>query len=404
MTRSYLFTEDLLGTAALGIEPTDHQVKPANSPGLVRTSSSGNPSGILDYEMDPEIIAAEKAEMIAGLTSAPTLAITLPVESFFGVVDGICANSSLSNNDSLDPLGLEWRRLASFDPTMENSDTQENGEITISGGVSRNYRYNSKHNFRLIFNARNSVLGKNDWLMPAAPFSSSLPRMFKQLQLRNSTQDRWTIRDLNASPKSTVASGYTNRRDRAAYIREAWARKVFREMNPLPPPALNGVDLEGGAEPEGNLIAHRRWIHVFINGLYWGIYDMTERVGEDFARTYLDRGEDYDVFKSDGSGTITNVDGSIAQWNTLLTICSTAGFSTSDTTAWEEVLKILDLDSYLDYLIVNFYMNNRDWGSNGTILKVVWPCIVASRIIPSINLHFSDDLMTTMSIFPEFSP
>ncbi|MDB4780451.1 hypothetical protein OAG44_00060 [bacterium] len=110
--------EDVLGTAAQGTIPTDHQTRPATYPSQERTSSGGL-GGILDYAMNPEIIADEKADMEAAFLATPVLAISLPVGQVFGAVDGYYANSSVTLNTNpavnADPLGLDWRRLASFE-------------------------------------------------------------------------------------------------------------------------------------------------------------------------------------------------------------------------------------------------------------------------------------------------
>ena len=46
-------------------------------------SSSGGLGGILDYSMNPEIIADEKANMEAAFLATPVLAISLPVGQVF---------------------------------------------------------------------------------------------------------------------------------------------------------------------------------------------------------------------------------------------------------------------------------------------------------------------------------
>jgi hypothetical protein len=124
-------------------------------------------------------------------------------------------------------------------------------------------------------------------------------------------------------------------------------------------------------EPEGNLTAHRRWVHLFINGLYWGIYDLTERIDENFARTYLDRNADYDVIKGNAGGTLEAVDGDFVEWNNLITACNNAAANDSSGTLWNGVTDLLDLTSYLDYMLVNLYMHNADWGSNGNNWRAI---------------------------------
>lgn len=46
----------------------------------------------------------------------------------------------------------------------------------------------------------------------------------------------------------------------------------------------------------GNLVTHRRFAHLYINGLYWGLYELCEKINDNFASDYLGGiDEDYDV-------------------------------------------------------------------------------------------------------------
>lgn len=114
-----------------------------------------------------------------------------------------------------------------------------------------------------------------------------------------------------------------------------------------------------GPEQPGNLIAHRAWVHVYLNGKYWGLYDMTERVDQDFARAYGDSQADYDIISQSGA-----VDGDMTGYQELLSKCRTARDNPANASAWRAVEDILDCDNYIDYLIVNMFMVNTDWPGN----------------------------------------
>ena len=48
----------------------------------------------------------------------------------------------------------------------------------------------------------------------------------------------------------------------------------------------------------GGLSFHGRYFHLYINGLYWGIYDVHERPDDAFLSEYLDaKREDFDIIK-----------------------------------------------------------------------------------------------------------
>jgi hypothetical protein len=205
------------------------------------------------------------ATLFNDLSEIPSLSISLPTDHFFGAVNGIYAQSGSTDIDSQDPLNNNWRRLATFeyiDPNNSNNYQQETGELTISGASSRQHSTTDKHNLRMVFEPKLSVLGRSQFRFDVAPFPGSTVKGFNQLQLRNPTHDSWTI-------KWT----FFQEAQRSTSIRETWMRSIHKAMNPAPL----------GAEQPGNWVAHKRWVHLFINGLHWGIYEMTERVDEGFA-------------------------------------------------------------------------------------------------------------------------
>ena len=34
----------------------------------------------------------------------------------------------------------------------------------------------------------------------------------------------------------------------------------------------------------GYPVAHWRWVHLYLNGLYWGVYQLTERIDGDWLK------------------------------------------------------------------------------------------------------------------------
>lgn len=239
VARSYIFTDDILGTAPSGTLPTDHQVRPASYPVNANTASNSW-AGVLDYAMDPLVISEEKAAMVTGLTTYPALSISLPVGDVFGRPNGFYADASatmtlLPENPGpgiqpppgvprrVDPLRQDWRRFATFeyispgtpgDPNDPAQYAQEAGEITISGAISRDYQINAKHNLRLIFKARNSLRGDEEWVFPKKLFPFSEVKLFTQLQVRNPTGDSWTQRYRLPNPPGQ------NRRENAQKARD----------------------------------------------------------------------------------------------------------------------------------------------------------------------------------------
>jgi hypothetical protein len=354
--RSYLFHDSILGSAPQGTLPTDAQVRPPGYPGdAIGITEDGRGSiGSLDFDLDPEVIRDHRDTLVQELQSLPSLSIICPVGDLFGYDHGIYSNSSLTKNDSLDPLDNQWRRRVSlefFDPGNSSNNVSENAELLMTGDTSRSFNTTDKHSLRLRFRADLSRDAKSSLQFDLPLFPESNARSFRQLNLRHPTQDSFTIKWEN----------WGNRSDTAAYIRSSFAQELHARMG-----------LATGTKR--HLKPNHRWVHLFLNGLHWGIYDLSERVDEDFAQTYGFSGADYDVLSYSGDVTLPDdhdgiVDGSYHAWDTLRTLCENAaanpvGFPAANSQSeWLAVLQFLDLENYIDYLLVSTYLNHRDWPS-----------------------------------------
>jgi len=103
----------------------------------------------------------------------------------------------------------------------------------------------------------------------------------------------------------------------------------------------------------GHLSLRGKFVHVYLNGVYWGQYDLMERPTADFMATYLGGDEeDYDIMK--GRGGIFCAEGDSAAWDYLV----------ANTDNYEIVQEYMDVDNYIDYMLLNFYgANDHDWYS-----------------------------------------
>ncbi len=111
--------------------------------------------------------------------------------------------------------------------------------------------------------------------------------------------------------------------------------------------------------PQGHLIAHLRWVNLYLNGLYWGAYQLTERVDSDFLEAYVFEDRDYDIRTNEGVK-----EGDAVAWNDLLARCNAAKSTPANNALYDAVADLLDMDNYIDYMIVNLFMRNADWGNN----------------------------------------
>ncbi|MBN2314809.1 MAG: lamin tail domain-containing protein, partial [Sedimentisphaerales bacterium] len=101
---------------------------------------------------------------------------------------------------------------------------------------------------------------------------------------------------------------------------------------------------------------HGRHVHLYLNGLYWGLYNLHERPDESFAAFYFGGNKkDYDVLKHNESSV---VNGSNQDYREMFGV-ATAGLSSS--TRYQTIRQYLDVPNFIDYMITNFYYGNTDW-------------------------------------------
>jgi len=117
---------------------------------------------------------------------------------------------------------------------------------------------------------------------------------------------------------------------KGAFVRNRWIMDRQLEM--------------GQPAPRG------RFVHVYINGVYWGQYHLMERPNASFMASYLGgEKEDYDAVKGN-LGTFSVINGNVDAWNAMV----------SATNNYETLQQYMDIVNYVDYMLVNFYGGN-DW-------------------------------------------
>ncbi|MEM7533862.1 MAG: lamin tail domain-containing protein [Chloroflexota bacterium] len=100
----------------------------------------------------------------------------------------------------------------------------------------------------------------------------------------------------------------------------------------------------------GNLVPHGFFVHMYINGVYWGQYQMSERVDADFFAAYgTGDDDDYESTKStntqDGR-TWSVVDGTGAVWQSIV----------DNSGNYEFVKERLDTSNHVDYWLTKIFL------------------------------------------------
>ena len=205
---------------------------------------------------DEDLTTGDAKETIANaLLALPSMSIVMNMDDLFARPNGIYYNP--------EGRGGRWERAASMElihPDGSNEDYQINCGIRVQGFTSRNPSRNPKHSLRLVF--RNEY-GSGKMRYPL--FGQDAAREFDTLVLRSNSQDAWV---------------YDSTANRAGqFIRDEWNRRTQLRMV--------------------RASAHGTWVHLYLNGLYWGIYNPTERPDANFMETYFGgSSDDYDVLKN----------------------------------------------------------------------------------------------------------
>ena len=264
-----------------------------------------------DYEMDPTVLATlTNDEAIAALEAVAIVSIVTPHERIWSDATGIYMNPSLD--------GIDWEREVSFEFIDGTPGVQSGAGLRIQGGSSVNNWKSAKLSMRLLFK---DIYGA---------------KKLKYKVFEDTPVEKFNGLILDAHLNMTYLHPDHGQRVRALYSRDAF-------MSDL-------QNLAGGNAP------HDRFVHLLINGIYWGVYDLHERPDDEFAESYLGGlAEEYDVLKHTGD---TIVDGDAVAWDAMMAIARGGLSDDANLTAIEGYL---DLDDFITYMLINMYGGNDDW-------------------------------------------
>jgi hypothetical protein len=334
-TSSFLFLNDIIN------QPNN----PAGYPSEWGEYIESQGTAIADYEMDPEVTEDPQYSGLIknALLSIPTISIVTDKNNLFSHSNdpdsgGLYIYTGAPANSGGYAIGKGWERPASIE--YFNSDSSNEFQIDcgirIHGGHSRRPEKTPKHSFRIVFR---SEYGKSKLDYPF--FGSENPSSFNSIVLRATYGNTWLHR--NASE-----------RNHAQLIHDLWAKDTQLDMG----------------HPSG----HGFFAHLYINGIYWGIYNPTERIDNDFGETYIGGNEeDYDVIKD--YAEVSN--GNIEAWNAMMDI---ADNGLEDNVNYQRIQgknpdgsynpdyeAYLDIVNFIDYMIINFYGANWDWDQHNWV-------------------------------------
>lgn len=297
VTRTYLFLEDVIR-------------QPPNPPGFPMSTQWSSYGWMADYAMDPKTVNSrpDGISVQESLLSLPTLSIVCPIPDMFGEESGLYTHAI-----------EDEERACSVELIHPDSRPgfQENCSIQMHGGGSR--VRTMKHSFHLRFKKEYGPTTLKYPIFPDCPVKEH-----DTVILRADYNNHWT-HGFDASQRA-----------RGQMIRDTWFKDMQLRM--------------GGLSP------HSSFVHLYINGLYWGVYNTSERPDGHFAATHLGgQPEDYDAFN--GSSPSRPMDGDSTARQAMLKLDRL-----NEPAQYQAIQQYLNLTSYIDYLVLLYYGANQDWG------------------------------------------
>ena len=327
VTSSYIFPASVLE------QPASPEGYPSTW-GKYVTMSGTAPA---DYEMDPELtsISTYAKKIKDAFYSIPVVSIVTDKGNLFNKQKDEQTGGIYIYVGNTESNGRGWERPASVELMGEGHDLTTTCGLKIHGGQSRLPEKSPKHSFRLTFK---DEYGKKTLKYPV--FGEGNVARFNSLIVRNFYNYSWIHREIAQSSC-------------AQYVRDLWARQMQKRMGY---PTSDGL-----------------YVNLFIDGLYWGLYNLAERIDDDYCKYHFGGlKSDYDVIKREDY--LEASEGTLDKWNQLIntaqkaTLPETYGVIIGETASeFGEPETLLDVDNFIDYMLINQYGGNADWDHHNWI-------------------------------------
>ena len=235
----------------------------------------------------------------------PVISLVTDPAHLWDETTGIYSNPNERGREWERPVTVEW-----LSPEGELGFNVGAG-LRIHGYSGRRL---AKKSFRLYFR------GDYDPTELAYPLFGPEPgQTYDRLVLRAGADDSWLW------PCGDMPGCY---REQAVFLRDQLVRDLHAAM--------------------GQVAARGRWVEVYLNGAYWGLYNLTERIDETFLATRFDH-DDWDTEEHQA-------------WNAFVDWIT--GTDLSETIQYEQAVQQLDIENFTSFVILHLWAGNTDWASN----------------------------------------
>ncbi len=279
-----------------------------------------------DYGMDAKITADPQygPQLTGALAALPSISLVMDVGDF------------TSLHTSPQDRGVHTERPVSvemFYPDGEQAGFQVDAGVRIQGGAGR-WEFMPKHSFRLFFKQRYGASKLNHALFPDSPLTE-----FDTVVLRAGVDRSF------AGHPSTPDAPVDHRQ--TTYLRDEWTR-------------ASQIAASGAG-------SHGEFVHLYINGLYWGLYNVVERPDASFAASYF--GGDKDRWFSANHGGA--VGGQPDRFDVLLRLAQEGGLD--DAQKYATMLEFIEPIQFSDSRDRQLVRGNHDWPENNWYVDVQNP-------------------------------
>ncbi|NNC42248.1 MAG: hypothetical protein HKO03_03270 [Acidimicrobiia bacterium] len=296
-SHTYLFVDEILN------QPATISGYPNN------TYSTGQGTATHDYEMDPAVVndPAYSSMITDAMTAIPTMAISVDPGDMWG-------NGGFYDGEDVEkPMSVEV--IYPDDPGASHQG---------NGGIESHSHDRLKRSLRLNFSSTYGMSNFDTDMFQTAPVNGETASdQVKRIILRGGNNRSWA-RTWNP--------------DRTTYTEDEFYRSTQV--------ALSGIG------------SHGTFVHLYINGIYWGLYNPVERPDEHFTSEYLG-GDNADYFFRNHGGA---TDGDASRYNYLTNTLVNQNMANAGNYA--ELEDYLDIDAFIDYIITSFYIGLTDWPQN----------------------------------------
>ncbi len=305
----------------------------------------------LDVSIDPDIVNnINNEEFRDGLLSLPTLSVAMDAKDLFDPLRGIyLGRGSVTRRASVELVYPERPAFSGFEG------------FQVDCGIRMHSKGNAaeKRSFRLVFTKEfGPGKLKYPFFESAVHHAESAVSRFDTLVLRSGGQANW--------------SRHPEQSQFALYVRD----QHLRDTQHL----LSGVS------------AHGIFAHLYLNGIYWGVYNAVERPDQRFLASYYGGNPDTDWYAVNRRGALLSPPAdAFRRWENMQDVAKRNNLS--DPVKYREIKMLLDTAQFSDYILLNFYSGMGDWGFNNWYSGV--------RIVPpGPAMYFCWDSELTYGLVP----